>query len=230
MPSVEEVIVVQQAERVFAMGSSQVHALRGASLTIRRGEFVALMGASGSGKSTLLNILGCLDTLTGGEYWLEGRAVKALTSDQRAEMRNHWIGFIFQSFNLLPRFSAWENVALPLFYRGKADKPRERALQVLEQVGLADRANHRPNQLSGGEQQRVAVARALVTDPAIVLADEPTGNLDSATGAEIMDLIASVHAQGRTILMVTHDPQVAAYADRRVQMRDGMIIEPGGQK
>jgi putative ABC transport system ATP-binding protein len=223
------VIVVRQAERIFSMGSSQVHALHGANLTIRRGEFVALMGASGSGKSTLLNIIGCLDTLTAGEYCLEGREVSTLSSDQRAEMRNRWIGFIFQSFNLLPRFSAWENVALPLFYRGKAEgNARERALQVLDQVGLSQRADHRPNQLSGGEQQRVAIARALVTDPAIVLADEPTGNLDSVTGAEIMELVAGLHAEGRTILMVTHDPQVAAYAERRVQMRDGEILEPGG--
>jgi putative ABC transport system ATP-binding protein len=219
-----EVIRVRGARRSFPMDGWTVHALRGLDLTITQGEFVALMGSSGSGKSTLLNILGCLDRLDKGEYWLEGQNVGTLNADRRAELRSRRVGFVFQSFNLLPRMSAWENVALPLAYRRDSGNDRNRAVTMLERVGLARRATHFPAQLSGGERQRVAIARALIADPAILLADEPTGNLDSATGTEIIELLTALNGQGCTILMVTHDPRVAEAAQRRIVMKDGQIL------
>jgi len=184
---------------------------------------VALMGASGSGKSTMMHLLGCLDTPTSGRYLLEGRDVSAISKDERARMRNERIGFIFQTFNLLPRLKTLDNVALPLLYGGSAAEAKERAAQALERVGLTGRAQHHPNELSGGECQRAAIARALVTNPALILADEPTGNLDSQTGADIMHLMVALSAEGRTILMVTHDAQVAAYAGRILKMQDGAM-------
>jgi putative ABC transport system ATP-binding protein len=222
--SPSEVICVRGARRSFPMDGWTVHALRGLDLTVTRGEFLALMGSSGSGKSTLLNILGCLDRLDKGEYWLEGQNVGTLSADRRAELRSRRVGFVFQSFNLLPRMSAWENVALPLAYRRDAGDDRKRAVTMLERVGLARRATHFPAQLSGGERQRVAIARALIADPAILLADEPTGNLDSATGTEIIELLTAINRQGCTILMVTHDPRVAEAAQRRIVMKDGQIL------
>ncbi len=221
------VIDAQGLAKDYQMGASVVHALRGVSLQIAQGEFVALMGASGSGKSTLMHLLGCLDTPTAGVYRLEGHDVGRLSRAERARVRNARIGFVFQTFNLLPRITALDNVALPLLYRKGARGARAQAAAALERVGLANRANHRPNELSGGQCQRVAVARALVSEPAIILADEPTGNLDSATGAEIMQLLVEVAQQGRTILMVTHDAQVAAYARRTLAMRDGRFLREG---
>jgi putative ABC transport system ATP-binding protein len=222
-----EVIRVRAARRSFPMDGWTVHALRGVDLSVDRGEFLALMGASGSGKSTLLNVLGCLDRLDGGEYWLEGEKVSALSADRRAELRGRRVGFVFQNFNLLARMPAWENVALPLAYRRDCRDPRACAVDMLERVGLGRRLEHLPAQLSGGERQRVAIARALVADPAILLADEPTGNLDSATGADIVALLAQLNREGCTVLMVTHDPRVAGAARRRVVMRDGAIQAEG---
>jgi len=217
-------IETQGLARVYHVGATEVHALRGVDLRVTGGEFVALMGASGSGKSTLMHLLGCLDTPTDGVYRLEGRDVSTLSGVERAQVRNARVGFVFQSFNLLPRLNALENVALPLQYRGHVHNTGQYAAQALERVGLAGRAQHRPAELSGGESQRVAIARALVTDPAIILADEPTGNLDSATGAEIMSLLTGLHTEGRTILIVTHDAHVAARAQRTLFMRDGQIV------
>jgi putative ABC transport system ATP-binding protein len=222
--SAQPVIETESLSRTYRMGTATVHALREVTLTIPAGEFVALMGASGSGKSTLLHLLGCLETPTAGRYRLEGREVSALSKDERARLRNHRIGFIFQNFNLLPRLSALENVALPLWYRRDSRDGQRKAAQALARVGLAARAHHWPNALSGGERQRVAIARALVAQPAILLADEPTGNLDSATGADIMALLVELSREGRTILVVTHDPNIAAHAHRRLHMRDGQIV------
>jgi putative ABC transport system ATP-binding protein len=222
--SAQPLIETEGLSRSYRMGTATVHALREVTLAINEGEFVALMGASGSGKSTLLHLLGCLETPTAGRYQLEGREVSALSKDGRARLRNQRIGFIFQNFNLLPRLSALENVALPLWYRRDSIGVQHRAALALARVGLAERAHHRPNALSGGERQRVAIARALVAQPAILLADEPTGNLDSATSADIMALLVELSREGRTILLVTHDSNIAAHAHRRLHMRDGQIV------
>jgi putative ABC transport system ATP-binding protein len=218
------VIEAEGLTRIYRMGATEVQALRGVSLRVAVGEFVALMGTSGSGKSTLMHLLGCLDTPTAGRYSLEGRDVGRLSSAERARVRNTRMGFIFQTFNLLPRLSALENVALPLLYRGRTPNATQRAAEALARVGLADRTHHRPTELSGGQQQRVAIARALVTDPALILADEPTGNLDSATGTDIMHLIHTLSQEGRTIMLVTHDAHVASHAGRVLHMQDGRII------
>jgi putative ABC transport system ATP-binding protein len=218
------IIQTTDLSRVYRMGSETIHALRRISIQIAPGEYVAFMGPSGSGKSTLMNIVGCLDTPTSGQYILNGKDVSNLTDNELAEIRNKEIGFVFQTFNLLPRSSALENVALPLVYAGYGKSRREeKARQVLESVGLGDRARHRPNELSGGQRQRVAIARALVNNPSIILADEPTGNLDSKTSHEIMDLFENLHAQGNTIIMVTHEEDIAKYAHRIVRLRDGLI-------
>lgn len=222
------VIQAKGLTRTYQMGSTTVNALRGVNLTVRSGEFVALMGASGSGKSTLLHLLGCLDRPTAGEYCLENRDVSTLKRDALAEIRNRRIGFIFQNFNLLPRFTAWENVALPLAYcneKWKGAAQRTKAMEALKRVGLEQRAAHLPSELSGGERQRVAIARALVTNPAVILADEPTGNLDSATGAELMHLLSELNGEGATIVMVTHDASLAQHAGRTCTMRDGCLSE-----
>jgi putative ABC transport system ATP-binding protein len=210
--------------RTFVMGDQQVHAVDGVTLTVKDGEFVAIMGASGSGKSTLMNLLGCLDTPTGGRYRLAGREVSGLDDDALAGVRNAQIGFIFQTFNLLPRLTARQNVELPLAYAlvGPAERT-ERADAMLRLVGLTDRSDHRPHQLSGGQRQRVAIARALIHRPSLILADEPTGNLDSTTSAEIMELFNELHDQGNTIVMVTHDAEIGAHAQRTIRMRDGRI-------
>lgn len=225
------VIRTESLTRTYRMGSAEVHAVRGVTLSVQKGEFTALMGASGSGKSTLMHLLGCLDTPNAGHYWLEGQDVARLSGRARADIRNRHIGFIFQSFNLLARLSALDNVALPLLYgkmngngRSVAGNPRKRAQEALTRVGLAPRAGHHPNELSGGERQRVAIARALVTSPALILADEPTGNLDSKTGTEILSLLAELHREGSTILIVTHDHHVAAYAERVLTMQDGQLL------
>ena len=227
----DPVIRTEKITRTYAMGEAVVTALLDADLTIRAGEFIALMGASGSGKSTLLNVIGLLDRPTSGEYWLEERPVSALRRDQLADLRGRRIGFIFQNFNLLPRFSAWENVALPLAYRNgkfKHQDQQARAREALSRVNLDHRMEHQPTELSGGERQRVAIARALVTQPAVILADEPTGNLDSNTGTEIMHLLKELNDEGSTILMVTHDMNVARYASRIYIMRDGLLAESEG--
>ncbi len=220
------IIQTDQLTKTYRMGTVQVQALRGVSLQVAAGEFVALMGPSGSGKSTMMHLLGCLDTPTSGRYLLEGRDVSKLSKDERARVRNTRIGFIFQTFNLLARLNALDNIALPLLYSKHAGEAWQRAAQALERVGLTQRASHRPNELSGGERQRIAIARALVTDPALILADEPTGNLDSKTGADIMRLLVELCREGHTILMVTHDAQVATYAQRTLQMQDGELQTP----
>ncbi|HEU5049157.1 MAG TPA: ABC transporter ATP-binding protein [Gemmatimonadales bacterium] len=221
---IPEVIRVRELERRYDMGGEIIHALRGVSLEIRRNEYVAIMGPSGSGKSTMMNVLGCLDTPDGGEYWLNGQEVSRLTDDALARVRNKEIGFVFQTFNLLPRASALHNVELPLVYAGlKARDRKDMAVQALERVGLGNRMHHRPNELSGGQRQRVAIARALVNQPSILLADEPTGNLDSSTSAEIMDVFADLHGMGQTVIMVTHEADIAAFAERVVVLRDGRI-------
>ncbi|MFN8504902.1 MAG: ABC transporter ATP-binding protein [Kouleothrix sp.] len=221
----ESMIQVRDLRKVYRMGQIDVPALRGISFSIRRGEFVAIMGPSGSGKSTLMNLLGCLDTPSGGEYILDGLPVERLERNLLAAVRNRKIGFVFQQFNLLPRQSALENVALPLVYLGKvpADERRARAQQALEQVGLGERMHHRPQELSGGQQQRVAIARALITRPALLLADEPTGNLDSRASEEIMALFEQLNRQGITIVLVTHEPNIAAHAARVLTVRDGLL-------
>jgi putative ABC transport system ATP-binding protein len=219
-----EVLRVAGLERRYDMGGEVVHALRGVSLTIRRNEYVAIMGPSGSGKSTMMNILGCLDTPDAGEYWLNGEEVSKLGDDALARVRNREIGFVFQTFNLLPRASALHNVELPLIYAGlSAGERRERAEQALVRVGLGERMHHRPNELSGGQRQRVAIARALVNRPSILLADEPTGDLDSTTSEEIMAVFGELHDQGQTVVMVTHEPDIAAYAERVITLRDGKV-------
>lgn len=206
------------------MGSETIRALRGVSIDIKQGEYVSFMGPSGSGKSTLMNLIGCLDTPSGGNYVLNGNDVSDMTENELAEIRNKEIGFVFQTFNLLPRASSLENVALPLIYAGYSKSEREeKAMQTLEGVGLGDRAHHKPNELSGGQRQRVAIARALVNNPSILLADEPTGNLDSKTSYDIMDLFADLHDKGNTIIMVTHEDDIAKYSHRIVRMRDGAI-------
>ena len=223
----ENVIEITELAKVYSTGEIAVQALRGISAAVKRGEFVAVMGPSGSGKSTLMNILGCLDRPTGGAYVLDGEDVSQLSKDRLAGVRNRKIGFVFQSYNLLPRLTAAKNVMLPLLYNGHqhlSDKEcYERAVAVLESVGLGDRTQHRPNELSGGQQQRVAIARALVNDPSIILADEPTGNLDTQASEEIMDLVHQLHDRGSTIIMVTHEPGIAEYAQRVIYLRDGQI-------
>jgi len=220
----ETLLAVQGLRKTYTIGTQTVHALDGVDLTIARNEYVALMGPSGSGKSTLMNMLGCLDTPTSGSYLLNGKDVSRLDEDALADIRNKEIGFVFQTFNLLPRYSALENVALPLIYAGVGREEREaRAREVLDQVGLADRMHHRPNELSGGQRQRVAVARALVNRPSIILADEPTGNLDSATSMEIMALFRAIHEAGNTIIVVTHEEDIAACAQRIVRLKDGRV-------
>ncbi len=218
------VICAEDLWKTYEMGSEQVHALRGVSLEIRKGEYTAIMGPSGSGKSTLMNLIGCLDSPTKGSYWLAGRLVSDLDDDELAYIRNKEIGFVFQTFNLLPRATALHNVELPMIYNGTPSEERqERARQALQQVELGERMMHRPNELSGGQRQRVAVARALVNNPSILLADEPTGNLDSQTGEEIMALFERLHQQGNTIILVTHEPDIAQRAHRIIRLRDGKI-------
>jgi putative ABC transport system ATP-binding protein len=221
-PSV--IIRTEELWKTYQMGSEQVNSLRGVSFSVQRGEYLAIMGPSGSGKSTLMNLLGCLDTPSRGNYWLDGQLVSEMDEDELAEVRNRKIGFVFQTFNLLPRSTALANVELPLIYSGvNSDEREERAMRVLEQVSLGDRVRHLPAELSGGQRQRVAIARALVMEPSILLADEPTGNLDSQTGLEILDLFDHLHAAGNTILMVTHEPDVAARARRIIHVRDGLV-------
>jgi putative ABC transport system ATP-binding protein len=220
----DNVIEIRDIIRDFKLGQETVHVLKGIDLDIKRGEYVAIMGPSGSGKSTLMNLLGCLDTPTAGSYKLNGKDVSQMSDDELADIRNTEIGFVFQTFNLLPRTTALDNVALPMVYAGKSKKEREeRASEVLTDVGLADRMDHKPNQLSGGQRQRVAVGRALVNKPSIILADEPTGNLDSKTSLEIMELFDQIHASGNTVIMVTHEEDIAAHAKRVIRLRDGMI-------
>jgi putative ABC transport system ATP-binding protein len=222
----EPTIRTHNLERRYRMGDEIIHALRGVDLTVQRGEYVAIMGPSGSGKSTLMNVIGCLDTPDEGEYWLNGKLVSAMNDRELARVRNKEVGFIFQTFNLLPRADALHNVELPLIYAGMKRKERvARARQALERVGLGERMTHRPSEMSGGQRQRVAVARALVTEPSILLADEPTGNLDSATSADIMNLFEALHAAGHTIVVVTHEHDIARHAHRIITFRDGTIAE-----
>jgi putative ABC transport system ATP-binding protein len=220
----DAVIVTRNLQRDYDMGGEIVHALRGVDLVIRQNEFVAIMGPSGSGKSTLMNLIGCLDSPTGGEYWLNGHRVSELGDDELARIRNKEIGFVFQTFNLLPRASALHNVELPLVYAGLSSRERRlAATEALTRVGLADRMEHKPNELSGGQRQRVAIARALVNRPSILLADEPTGNLDSATSEEILALFEGLHREGQTIVLVTHETDIAAHALRQVHLKDGRL-------
>ncbi|HEY6900247.1 MAG TPA: ABC transporter ATP-binding protein [Puia sp.] len=224
MTSTTPIIHLEQIEKSYFMGKQALQVLKGVSLDIQKNEYVALMGPSGSGKSTLMNILGCLDTPTSGRYVLNGQDVSKMPDDNLADVRNLEIGFVFQQFHLLPRLTAAENVALPLVYAGIPRKERhERALAVLEQVNLADRSHHRPNELSGGQAQRVAIARALINNPSLILADEPTGNLDTKTSIEIMDIFTSIQAAGNTVVLVTHEEDIANYAHRIVRLRDGII-------
>jgi putative ABC transport system ATP-binding protein len=220
----DTIIRIRNLTRLYDMGGELVHALRGVSLDVARNEYVAIMGPSGSGKSTMMNLLGCLDTPSSGEYWLNGEEVSRLSDNALARVRNREIGFVFQTFNLLPRATALHNVELPLVYAGlSAGERRERARHALDQVGLSNRNDHRPNELSGGQRQRVAIARALVNQPSILLADEPTGNLDSATSEEIMRVFGDLHSAGQTVVMVTHEPDIAANAARVITLRDGRI-------
>jgi putative ABC transport system ATP-binding protein len=225
------VIQLRDLRREYQMGSELIRALQGVTLTIRRNEYVAIMGPSGSGKSTLMNLLGCLDTPTGGEYWLNGQEVSRLSDDALARVRNREIGFVFQTFNLLPRATALQNVELPMVYAGASSRDRrERAAEALRRVGLGDRMDHRPNELSGGQRQRVAIARALVNRPSILLADEPTGNLDSATSEEIMRVFSQLQAQGQTVILVTHEADIAAHAERVITLRDGRVESDRAQQ
>ena len=223
----KKVIEIQNIKRNFQVGDETVHALRGVSFNINEGEFVTIMGTSGSGKSTLLNILGCLDTPTSGEYLLDDIPVRTMSKPQRAVLRNRKIGFVFQSYNLLPKTTAVENVELPLMYNSavSASERRRRAIESLQAVGLGDRLEHKSNQMSGGQMQRVAIARALVNNPAVILADETTGNLDSRTSFEILVLFQKLHAEGRTIIFVTHNPELSQYSSRNIRLRDGQVIE-----
>ncbi|HEY6090888.1 MAG TPA: ABC transporter ATP-binding protein [Gemmatimonadales bacterium] len=223
-PQPDVIILTHKLTREYDMGSELVRALRGVSVQIRQNEYVAVMGPSGSGKSTLMNLVGCLDTPTSGEYWLNGQKVSDLKDDELARIRNKEIGFVFQTFNLLPRADALHNVELPLIYAGMTARVRrEKAARALERVGLANRMDHKPNELSGGQRQRVAIARALVNEPSILLADEPTGNLDSTTSTEIMGVFAELHHQGQTVVMVTHEQDIAAHAERVITLRDGVV-------
>jgi len=223
----KKVIEIQNIKRNFQVGDETVHALRGVSFNINEGEFVTIMGTSGSGKSTLLNILGCLDTPTSGEYLLDDIPVRTMSKPQRAVLRNRKIGFVFQSYNLLPKTTAVENVELPLMYNSavSASERRRRAIESLQAVGLGDRLEHKSNQMSGGQMQRVAIARALVNNPAVILADEATGNLDSRTSFDILVLFQRLHAEGRTIIFVTHNPELSQYSSRNIRLRDGQVIE-----
>jgi len=223
-PSREVIIELRDLQKIYTMGDNRVHALAGISATFRRGEFWAIMGSSGSGKSTMLNLLGCLDRPTEGSYELEGKNVSQLSDDSLSEIRLRRIGFIFQSFNLIAQMTVQENIELPLFYQGwDPEKSQARSAELAQRVGLGERLTHRPTELSGGQQQRVAVARALANDPAILLADEPTGNLDSATGDQIMELLGDLHRSGVTIIMVTHEDEIANHASHQMHMRDGLI-------
>lgn len=224
MAAGDELIHLESITKLYGTGDGTVAALRDFSLTVTTGESLAVMGPSGSGKSTLMNILGCLDTPTSGQYWFAGQDVSRLNETELAHVRNRRIGFVFQQFQLLPKLSAWRNVELPLLYRNVRDR-RSLALQALEQVGLSNRVDHRPSQLSGGQQQRVAIARALVTNPDLILADEPTGNLDTASSRDVLAVIQELNEQGRTIIIITHDPEVAPVAKRTVHVRDGRLVE-----
>jgi len=221
------IITVKNLVKVYKMGDLEVHALRGIDMEIRKSDFVAIMGKSGSGKSTFMNIIGCLDVPTKGDYFLDGVDVKKMNRDQLASLRNKKIGFVFQSFNLLSRTSALENTELPLMYNSKisSKEMRERAIEALKSVGLADRSHHFPNQMSGGEQQRVAIARALVNNPVVILADEPTGNLDSRTSVEVMDIFQQLNKIGITVVIVTHEPDIASYTNRNISFKDGKILK-----
>ena len=225
------VIQILDLTREYLMGTERVQALRGVSLEIRRNEYLAIMGPSGSGKSTMMNMLGCLDTPSSGEYWLNGQEVSRMPDDALARVRNKEIGFVFQTFNLLPRATALQNVELPLVYAGVSGKERrDRSRRALERVGLGNRIDHKPNELSGGQRQRVAIARALVNDPSILLADEPTGNLDSATSTDVMRVFNLLHRQGQTIIVVTHEAEIAAHAERVVTLRDGRVANDARQE
>jgi putative ABC transport system ATP-binding protein len=220
----QEIVRLEEARKIYQMGTEQVHALAGVNVDFKKGSFWAIMGPSGSGKSTMMNVLGCLDRLTSGSYYLDGQDVSQLDDDSLSEFRLRYLGFVFQSFNLIPQLTVHRNIELPLYYLGwDADRSTERAKELADEVGLGDRLSHRPTELSGGQMQRVAIARALANDPQIIFADEPTGNLDSATGVQIMQLLAKLNQQGKTIIMVTHEQDIAAYAGHRLHMIDGVI-------
>jgi putative ABC transport system ATP-binding protein len=224
LDSGEVIVRLDNARKIYQMGTEQVHALAGVSVEFKKGSFWAIMGPSGSGKSTMMNVLGCLDRLTSGAYYLDGHDVSQLDDDSLSDFRLRYLGFVFQSFNLIPQLTVQRNIELPLYYLGwEAERGAERAIQLAGEVGLAERLNHRPTELSGGQMQRVAIARALANDPQVIFADEPTGNLDSATGVQIMQLLAKLNEQGKTVIMVTHEPDVAAYAEHRLHMMDGLI-------